>query len=329
MSGSMVGMHTFIMSSINTVLVGQSSTYGNMISVIATSSFTAYIIFRGYQTLAGKLIRPAEDVMWDTGRMLLIMMFVLNLGGWLDTVISALDGFKDGVSGSDNIWVLLDSVWEKAQKLAKKLYEMDDSTVPLEGMTAEFLVWAGAIIVLAVSTLVNLLAEITILLMGTTAPLFIFCLAYGFLRSMFSSWLSVILNALLTILFSALFLRIGIKYMTIILDTALAVSQDKNMVTLAIQSLLACFASALIIWFSAKIASALTGAAVQATMQGAAMAGIGSMGSGTKPMSDAVSGSLGKMGDRAAKNLNAGSSSPSAARKSSIQTMQRSNQQRK
>jgi type IV secretion system protein VirB6 len=43
------------------------------------------------------------------------------LDGWID--ISAIQGLKDGVSGDDNVWALLDTVWEKAQALGQKLFK--------------------------------------------------------------------------------------------------------------------------------------------------------------------------------------------------------------
>ncbi|EPA9649377.1 type IV secretion system protein, partial [Escherichia coli] len=202
--GIFVGMDKNIMDGLNAVLEGQSSTYGTMISVIIVSSFTLFILYRGYQTLAGKLRTPVEDVAWDVGRMLLITTFALNRDGWLDMAVAAIQGLKDGVSGDDNVWALLDTVWEKAQTLGQTLFSMDTSTyVKLNGGFAEVLVWGGAIVLLLAATFVNLLAEITILLMTTTAPLFIFCLLYGFLKPMFDNWLKTIFAAILTIMFSA------------------------------------------------------------------------------------------------------------------------------
>ena len=281
--GVFTGMNDAIMGGLNTVLQGQTSVYGSMISVIATSSFTSYIVYRGYQTLAGKLHKPVEDVMWDIGRMLLIMMFVLNIGGWLDITIASINGLKDGVSGSDNVWTLLDTIWDKAQTLGQTLYNKDDSTyVKLSGGFAECLVWGGAMFVLIATTIVNLLAEVTILLMSTTGPIFIFCLLYGFLRPMFDNWLKVIFTAILTILISALFVRISINYTNHILELAATKANESNMVTLAAQSCLAAVGAGIFIYFSAKIAMALGGAATQATMQGIAMSGIGSLGSKAK-----------------------------------------------
>lgn len=273
--GVFTGMNNAIMDGLNTALAGQTSIYSTMINAITISSFTAFIMWRGYQTLGGKLQQPIEEVVWDTARMLLIMMFVLNRGGWLDVTISAINGLKDGLSGSDNVWQVLDTLWAKSQELGSRLYEMDDSQyVPLEGAIAEFLVWAGTIFILIIATIVNELAEITILLISTTAPIFIFCLLYGFLKPMFDNWFKTIITAILTIMFSALFLRIVINYISAILESASKVAAESNMVTIAAQVLLASVGSGVLIWFSAKIAQALGGAAVQATMQAISKAGL-------------------------------------------------------
>ncbi|HEN3641784.1 TPA: type IV secretion system protein [Yersinia enterocolitica] len=287
MSGGMfVGMNNTITDGLHAVLRGQTSVYGDMVSVIAVSSFTLFVTYRGYQTLAGKLQTPVEDLMWDVGRMLLIMTFVLNLDGWLDLAISAINGLTDGVSGDDNVWGLLDTVWEKAQTIGQKLYQQDDSTyVKLNGGIAQLLVWGGAIVTLLFGSAVNLLAGIIIVLMTTTAPLFIFCLLYGFLIPMFNNWLKIIFTAILTIMFSALSIRIVINYLNGLLGKAVNFADSANIITLGVQCCVAGVISGLIIWFSAKIANALGGVAVQAALQGAAMIGLRGL---AKPSSDAA-----------------------------------------
>ncbi|MFP1744799.1 TrbL/VirB6 family protein [Lonsdalea quercina] len=287
MSGGMfVGMNNTITDGLHAVLRGQTSVYGDMVSIIAVSSFTLFVTYRGYQTLAGKLQTPVEDVIWDVGRMLLIMTFVLNLDGWLDLAISAINGLTDGVSGDDNVWVLLDTVWAKAQTIGQKLYQQDDSTyVKLNGGIAQLLVWGGAIVTLLFGSAVNLIAGIIIVLMTTTAPLFIFCLLYGFLIPMFNNWLKIIFTVILTIMFSALSIRIVINYLNGVLDKAVNFADSANIVTLGVQCCVAGVISGVIIWFSAKIANALGGVAVQAALQGAAMGGLRVL---AKPSSDAA-----------------------------------------
>ncbi|CNB47007.1 type IV secretory pathway VirB6 component [Yersinia intermedia] len=344
MSGGMfVGMNNTITDGLHAVLRGQTSVYGDMVSVIAVSSFTLFVTYRGYQTLAGKLQTPVEDLMWDVGRMLLIMTFVLNLDGWLDLAISAINGLIDGVSGDDNVWVLLDTVWVKAQTIGQKLYQQDDSTyVKLNGGIAEILVWGGAIVTLLFGSAVNLLAGIIIVLMTTTAPLFIFCLLYGFLVPMFNNWLKIIFTVILTTLFSALSIRIVISYLNGLLDKAVNFADSANIITLGVQCCVAGVISGVIIWFSAKIASALGSVAVQVALQGAAMSGLRGL---AKKSSDVAKPAMkaGAAGARlAAKEstraasatgtlVAAGTSKTISAwqkRAASIQSMKRFNQQR-
>ncbi|HDL7101056.1 TPA: type IV secretion system protein [Yersinia enterocolitica] len=344
MSGGMfVGMNNTITDGLHAVLRGQTSVYGDMVSVIAVSSFTLFVTYRGYQTLAGKLQTPVEDVIWDVGRMLLIMTFVLNLDGWLDLAISAINGLTDGVSGDDNIWVLLDTVWAKAQTIGQKLYQQDDSTyVKLNGGIAQLLVWGGAIVTLLFGSAVNLLAGIIIVLMTTTAPLFIFCLLYGFLIPMFNNWLKIIFTVILTIMFSALSIRIVINYLNGLLDKAVNFADSANIITLGVQCCVAGVISGVIIWFSAKIANALGGVAVQVALQGAAMGGLRGL---TKPSSDAAKPAM-KAGATGAQLVAKGSASAANAagtliiagtnkalsawqkRAASINSMKRFNQQR-
>ncbi|APS29446.1 type IV secretion system protein [Pectobacterium brasiliense] len=344
MSGGMfVGMNNTITDGLHAVLRGQTSVYGDMVSVITVSSFTLFVTYRGYQTLTGKLQTPVEDVIWDVGRMLLIMTFVLNLDGWLDLAISAINGLIDGVSGDDNVWVLLDTVWAKAQTIGQKLYQQDDSTyVKLNGGIAQLLVWGGAIVTLLFGSAVNLLAGIIIVLMTTTAPLFIFCLLYGFLIPMFNNWLKIIFTVILTIMFSALSIRIVINYLNGLLDKAVNFADSANIITLGVQCCVAGVISGVIIWFSAKIANALGGVAVQAALQGAAMGGLRGL---ANPSSDAANPAMkvGAAGARLAAKagvnaatatgslIAAGTSKALSAwqkRAASIDSMKRFNQQR-
>ncbi|WP_075809025.1 type IV secretion system protein [Raoultella ornithinolytica] len=342
MSGGMfVGMNNTITDGLHAVLRGQTSVYGDMISVIAVSSFTLFVTYRGYQTLAGKLQTPVEDVIWDVGRMLLIMTFVLNLDGWLDLAISAINGLTDGVSGDDNVWVLLDTVWAKAQTIGQKLYQQDDSTyVKLNGGIAQLLVWGGAIVTLLFGSAVNLLAGIIIVLMTTTAPLFIFCLLYGFLIPMFNNWLKIIFTVILTIMFSALSIRIVINYLNGLLDKAVNFADSANIITLGVQCCVAGVMSGVIIWFSAKIANALGGVAVQVALQGATMSGLRGLAkpspNAAKPAmkAGAAGARLAAKGGVSAANaavIAAGTSKALSAwqkRAASIDSMKRFNQQR-
>ncbi|HBT6411191.1 TPA: type IV secretion system protein, partial [Klebsiella pneumoniae] len=114
MSGGLfVGVEKYLIGGITDATKGLMMSYSSMMMGLAAASATIYIMWRGYQTLAGKLSTPMEDTMWDIMRMAIILSFVANLGGYLDGVIDAINGIKEGFSGSDNIWQLLDTLWNK------------------------------------------------------------------------------------------------------------------------------------------------------------------------------------------------------------------------
>lgn len=274
--GVFIGVEKHLIGGVTDATKGLMMSYSAMMLGLAATSATLYIMWRGYQSLAGKLSTPMEDVMWDIIRMAIILSFVANVSGYLDGVIDAINGLKDGFSGNDNIWQLLDSLWDKAKVLGKTLHDMDNSTyIKDEGITAQFYVWLGIFVLMTITAFVAMIAEVMVLLLSITAPVFIFCLMYGFLRPMFNNWLQNIFAAILTILFSALSLRVVVNYLNSRLDIATQISAQSNIVELGAQVCLAGVCAAIMVYLSAKLAGALAGAGATVSMQGLAAVGIG------------------------------------------------------
>lgn len=111
--GVFIGVEKHLIGGVTDATKGLMMSYSAMMLGLAATSATLYIMWRGYQSLAGKLSTPMEDVMWDIIRMAIILSCVANVSGYLDGVIDAINGLKDGFSGNDNIWQLLDSLWDK------------------------------------------------------------------------------------------------------------------------------------------------------------------------------------------------------------------------
>ncbi|HFP9448432.1 TPA: type IV secretion system protein [Raoultella ornithinolytica] len=274
--GVFIGVEKHLTGGVTDATKGLMMSYSSMMMGLAATSATLYIMWRGYQTLAGKLSTPMEDVMWDIMRMAIILSFVANVSGYLDGVIDAINGLKEGFSGGDNIWQMLDTLWDKAKVLGKTLHDMDNSTyIKDEGMTAQFYVWLGMFVLMIVTAFVSMISEVMVLLLSITAPVFIFCLMYGFLRPMFNNWLQNVFAAILTVLFSALSLRIVVNYLNSRLDIATQISAQSNIVELGAQVCLAGVCAAILVYLSAKLAGALAGASATVSMQGLAAVGIG------------------------------------------------------
>lgn len=281
MAGTMEYFDQQAMDGLKEVTSGQMMQYSSWMMGLAGSAVAVYILVKGYQAMAGKLQTPTVDLIWDMARLAVIFSFVANVNGYLDATINAIDGLKEGFSGGDNIWQQMDTLWSKAQTVAKTLHDLDDSAVVKdEGMTAQFYVWAGILVVMCTCAFVSLIAEVTILLLSITAPIFIFCLAWGVFRQMFNNWLQNIIGAVLTIMFAALSLRIVVRIMDAILTQATSSAPQANIVTLGAQVCLSAILGALLIWISAKIAGGLAGASTAATMQGMASLGLAAAGFG-------------------------------------------------
>ncbi|MBG6243154.1 MAG: type IV secretion system protein [Candidatus Symbiopectobacterium sp. Dall1.0] len=273
--GIFVGVEKYLIGGIIDVTKGLMMQYSSMIMGFSVASATIYIMWKGYQSLAGKLSTPMEDIMWDIMRMTIILSCVANINGYLDGIISAINGIKDGFTGSGNIWELLDGLWNKAKILGKTLHDLDESTVVKdEGWTAQFYVWLGVFVLMIVCAFVSMIAEVMILLLGITSPIFIFCLMYGFLRPMFNNWLQNIFSGILTVLFSSLSLNIIINYLDSLMKKATTLASQSTIVELGAQVCLAGICAAVLVYFSAKLAASLAGASATVSMQGLSAMGI-------------------------------------------------------
>lgn len=307
MGGVYVGLNSHIVGGFESVLSGVAATTGGwMAHLFSVAVISLYITWRAYQTMAGQLTRPFEEIVWDVSRMLIIMIFVTNAGGYLDLVSDAITGIRDGFSGDASIWVRLDTVWEKAQELGETLYEFDGSTyVKLQGSFAQMLVWVGVAVLTGLTAGINLIAELIMLLMLATAPVFIYCLMWSWFRDMFNNWLKTILTCILTAFFCGIALTVVMEYLDYILAGAIAAS-EANYLTLAVQVCIGALGAAVVVFLSYKLASSLAGASAQGAAQALAGAGVTSA---TKT----VSNTAGSVGNQAAQNLNSSGTGTSTA----------------
>ncbi|HGJ5854661.1 type IV secretion system protein [Arsenophonus nasoniae] len=247
--------------------------YSNTIYSIFGVSISLYVLWCGYLVFAGKLQRPIESIIWDLARASLIMMFMMNIGGYLDLSIQAIDGLKNGLSGKDNVWAWLDQLWIKGQQISAKLMELDTSTyVKTDGMIGTFFAWAGIYFALLSVTIVFLSSEITLLLLAVTAPVFIFCMLFGFLRTTFNNWMQAILSSVFTVMFASLALSSGITFLDKVLSRIAVEATDKNLVTMGAMAGLTGAVCGVVIYLSSKIAHQLAGVGVQGALEGAATA---------------------------------------------------------
>lgn len=273
--GFFVKFNNTIMESVKNISDSYQTQFANDVMTLATAAITLYVLWKGYQTLAGKTQAPLADLAWDLAKFGIIIAFVTNAGGYLTSATGALEGMKEGFSGGVNVWQTLDNLWLSTQNLADKIYQKDTDTIPLAGFVGMCFVWAGSIILMAVGTVIYLVADVTMSLLIITAPIFIFCLMFGFLRSMFNNWLQLMFSSILTVLFASLVIRIGMDYQGDILRQVLNAPADSNIVTSGAMGFMAGLLSALLVLLARAFASQLAGAGVDGAVQGMAMMGLG------------------------------------------------------
>lgn len=247
--------------------------FANDVMTLSVAAITLYVMFKGYQTLAGKSQAPLSDLTWDLAKFGIIITFVTNAGGYLTAATDALQGMKDGFSGSDSVWQTLDKIWLSTQNLADKLYQRDTDTIPLAGFVAMMFGWVGGIILVAIASIVFISADVTMVLLTITAPIFIFCLMFGFLRSMFNNWLQLMFSSILTVLFASLVIRFVIDFQGEMVNQMIEGAVESNIVTTGAQAFMTGILAGLLVFISSKIATSLAGAGVDGAVQGMAMIG--------------------------------------------------------
>lgn len=268
-------MDKFIMAALKTATQGKMAFYGSLISTLFTSAFTLYLLVNAYQIVAGKYQKPLEDLTYNFAKMALITLFITNAGGWLDMSIAAIEGLKEGLAGGDP-WLFLDQLWIKIQQVAAKLLQLDTSDyVKIAGGIGALLTLIGGGFVLVVTALVYLAAEYTILLLCVTAPVFIFCLMFGFLRQMFNNWLQAIFSSILTIMFASIVMMGAIRFINKIFSQMVQQAEFSNLMTMGLMAGVAGVISGVLVVLSSKAAGQIAGVSVNAAVQGMAMVGLG------------------------------------------------------
>jgi len=111
-------------------------------------------------------------------------------------------------------------------------------------------------------------ADITLLLLGITAPIFIFCLMFGFLRTMFNNWLQLIFASILTVMFASLVINIGMNFMSKILTQVTAQANDSNLITMGALACVAGVLTGALVFIASKFATQIAGVGREGTVQG-------------------------------------------------------------
>ena len=202
-------IESIIQMALNIVLSALQSQWVSGITTVAQVSITLYIVVFGYMVFAGKIQTPLPDLLWNLAKFGIILAFISNTGGYLTMTNEAVDGLKGFFAGGVSSFSLLDEKIGGVAKLASEIWK--DASGIKDSVIAVFRVIGLLPLLLGIVTAGAMLVftEITLKILLATAPIFIFCLMWGFLRDSFNNWLSAILGNCLIILFTNTTMQFG------------------------------------------------------------------------------------------------------------------------
>lgn len=203
---------------VNTATDGLQSTYMSDMAMLATAGGTLYVLFYGYCVLAGKIDSPLSDFAWNITRMCLIMAFVTNAGGLLTAASNAVTGLQTFATHGQNLWSVLDVRANNIVDLINKVWKAADG---VEQSVLAILKIVGLFpLILGVAAIAKELAfaQISLTILIVVMPIFIFCLMYGFLKQMFSKYLTLILVNVFKILFISVLSDVAFRIMAYVTD---------------------------------------------------------------------------------------------------------------
>lgn len=183
-------------------------------SLIAVT-ITIQVIFKAYLTLAGKLNDPIREVIFDLVLKMLIAIFALNVGGWLDLTKEAMQELHNSFSGGVNLYAVLDAKLDSVLQLNAKLIENSkfwDGTL-FSALIGVALNLISFMIGIVPAFVVMLTTDITLRLILLLAPIVIFARLYGWFKNIFSQWLGIFIGNLLTVYMVGILLnQFSLKY---------------------------------------------------------------------------------------------------------------------
>lgn len=167
------------------------------LSILFSISITIMITIKGYAVLAGKTNDPIREIAWDLVLKAVIMTFALNIGGWLTLVTEAMDGIHQWAGGGVSLYAEMDNLLAITKKVGDMAYEKGNW---FSGTISEGLVYLGFFIGSIPALIITIVTSFTLKILMMIAPFMFFALFYGWLKNMFTQWLSLFFANTLAVL---------------------------------------------------------------------------------------------------------------------------------
>ena len=168
---------------------------------------TLGIMYKGYETLAGRSQDPVRELIWDIARKLFILTFVLNINGWLSAAISALDAIYAWAGGGTQFYSRLDGVTGSFLDTLNKVWKSYGGiTGTIQAIFICFFMIASFLAVIITFAFTIISASITNTFLIIALPLALFCFMYQSTRNVFVQWCNMFISNIFLLIFMTCFI---------------------------------------------------------------------------------------------------------------------------
>lgn len=167
---------------------------------------TLSIMYKGYETLAGRSQDPVRELIWDIARKLFILTFVLNINGWLSAAISALDAIYAWAGGGTQFYSRLDGVTGSFLDTLNKIWQSYGFSEIIEAAFVCLFMIISFLAVMFAFAFTIISASITNTFLIIALPLALFCFMYQYTRNVFVQWCNMFISNIFLLIFLTCFI---------------------------------------------------------------------------------------------------------------------------
>lgn len=172
------------------------------------------ITYKGYQTLAGISQSPIRELIWDISKKLFIMIFVLNIDGWLTLAQAACSGMYEWANGSESLYSQLDNITDKYLDSINILigsFSVRPDRIIDHNIMVLFVIiclTVGFIFIIASLAFTLITSELTNTILIMLLPLALFCLMWNSTKNIFTQWLNLFISNLITLIIYSIAMKL-------------------------------------------------------------------------------------------------------------------------
>lgn len=235
------------------------------LSILFSITLTITVLIKGFAVLAGKTQDPIRELVWDMTLKVMIITFALNIGGWLDLVTNAMQGLHEWAGAGTTPYAQLDNLYTKTKELASIAYDKSDF---FTGGLSAIIIYASFILGAVPALMTLIVTSLTLKILVMLAPFMFFALIYGWLKNMFTQWLSLFFANTLTVLVISLILSAVLNKFSYFIDYSKAgMASGADSLYIASQFLIVGYVFLVLIMVSKGIAEKIATVSMESLMQ--------------------------------------------------------------